>query len=78
MRLPKSISDNLRFLTAEVGAQVANLSFWFAEPAPSVAQRILERSDYANSLKSNPINVNQYNHDFVSIVHLSNIYLFQS
>lgn len=52
MRLPKSISDNLRFLSAEVGAQVANLSFWFAEAAPSVAQRILERSDYANSLKS--------------------------
>ena len=52
MRLPKSISDNLRFLTAELSAQVANLSLWFADPAPSLAQRIMDRSDYANSLKS--------------------------
>ncbi len=52
MRLPKSISDNLRFLTAELSAQVTNLNLWFADPAPALAQRIMDRSDYANSLKS--------------------------
>jgi phosphate uptake regulator len=52
MRLPKSISDNLRFLTAELSAQVANLNAWFAEPAATLAQRIVDRSDYANSLRS--------------------------
>ena len=52
MRLPRSISDNLRFLTAELSAQVTNLNLWFADPTPALAQRIMDRSDYANSLKS--------------------------
>ena len=51
MRLPKSIQDNLRFLIAEVGSQVASLQTYIDTPAEIVAQQILDRSGYANNLK---------------------------
>jgi len=51
MRLPKSIRDNLRFLIAEVGSQMANLQFYFDTGSENVAQRIVDRSGYAYNLK---------------------------
>ena len=51
MRLPRAIRDNLRFLIAEVGAQVANLQAYFETGSVNVAQRILDRSGYAYNLK---------------------------
>jgi len=51
MRLAKGIRDNLRFLIAEVGSQVANLETYFATGSPTVAQRILDRGGYAYNLK---------------------------
>ncbi|MGD8558288.1 MAG: PhoU domain-containing protein [Gammaproteobacteria bacterium] len=50
-KLPKTIRDNLRFLTIEVDTQVANLQTCFTTPSPAVAQRILDRSGYAYNLK---------------------------
>lgn len=51
MRIGKSILNNLRFLTAEVGSQVTNLQVFFATPSITVAQRVLDRSGYAYNLK---------------------------
>ena len=51
MRLPRNIRENLRFLLAESGSQVANLRRYFREPANTLAQRILDRGGYAYNLK---------------------------
>ncbi|MBT8430814.1 MAG: phosphotransferase [Gammaproteobacteria bacterium] len=51
MQLPKSIRDNLRFLSVEVDSQVANLQTFFKTPTTAVARRILDRSGYAYNLK---------------------------
>ena len=50
MRIPKNIRDNLRFLIAEVGSQVATLRDCFKSTSLADAQRILERSGYAYNL----------------------------
>jgi len=52
MRIPKGIHDNLRFLIAEVGSQVANLQDYFETGSASIAHRILDRSGYAYNLKT--------------------------
>ncbi len=49
--IPKSIRDNLRFLSVEVDSQVANLQTYFDSPSTAIARRILDRSGYANNLK---------------------------
>ena len=51
MRLPRNIRENLRFLLAESGSQLANLRTYFREPANSLAKRILDRGGYAYNLK---------------------------
>jgi len=51
MQLPKSIRDNLHFLNAEVGSQVANLRACIETMSPIVGQRILDRSGYVYNLK---------------------------
>jgi len=51
MQLPKSIRDNLRFLSVEVDSQVANLQKFFKTPTAAIARRILDRSGYAYNLK---------------------------
>jgi len=49
--IPRSIRDNLYFLTAEVGSQVTNLQTFFETSSVTVAKRILDRSGYAYNLK---------------------------
>lgn len=51
MRLPKAIKDNLYFLLAETGSQVANLQVLLETASASVAQRILDRRGYTYNLK---------------------------
>ena len=51
MQLPKSIRDNLRFLSVEVDSQVANLQRYIDKPAAAIARRILDRRGYAYNLK---------------------------
>jgi len=51
MRLPRNIRENLRFLLAESGSQVANLRTYFRQPANSLARRILDRGGYAYNLR---------------------------
>lgn len=51
MQLPKSIRNNLRFLSVEVDSQVANLQSYFVTPSAGMARRILDRSGYAYNLK---------------------------
>ena len=51
MHIPRNIRDNLRFLSAEAGSQVANLRDYFCEPSDTLAKRILDRSGYAYNLK---------------------------
>ena len=51
MQLPKSIRDNLRFLSVEVDSQVANLQTYLSAPSTVVAKRILDRGGYAYNLK---------------------------
>ncbi|MGD2138507.1 MAG: PhoU domain-containing protein [Gammaproteobacteria bacterium] len=51
MRLPRNIRENLRFLLAESGSQVANLRTYFRQPASSLARRILDRGGYAYNLR---------------------------
>ncbi|MGD8873659.1 MAG: PhoU domain-containing protein [Gammaproteobacteria bacterium] len=51
MRLPRNIRENLRFLLAESGSQLASLRTYFREPANSLAKRILDRGGYAYNLK---------------------------
>jgi len=50
-QLPKSITDNLRFLSVEVDSQLANLQSFFKNPSAAIARRILDRSGYAYNLK---------------------------
>ena len=45
------IHDNLRFLIAEVGSQLANLQTYVETASPTVAQRVLDRGGYAYNLK---------------------------
>ncbi len=51
MQLPKSLSNNLRFLCVEVDDQLANLQACLARPSDTLARRILDRSGYAYNLK---------------------------
>ncbi|MES9961153.1 MAG: PhoU domain-containing protein [Sedimenticola sp.] len=51
MQLPKSIRDNLRFLSVEVDSQLANLQTYIEKPSAVLARRILDRSGYAYNLK---------------------------
>ncbi len=51
MHLPRNIRENLRFLLAESGSQLANLRRYFREPANSLAKRILDRGGYAYNLR---------------------------
>ncbi len=50
MHIPRSIHDNLRFLTAEVGSQIYHLQTYIDTFSVTVAQRILDRSGYAHNL----------------------------
>lgn len=50
MRIPKNIRNNLRFLIAETGSQVANLQEYFDTFSNTLARRILDRSGYASNL----------------------------
>ncbi len=50
MRVPRSVKDNLRFLTVEVASQVTHLQTFFETRSVSVARRILDRSGYAYNL----------------------------
>jgi phosphate uptake regulator len=50
-QLPKSIRDNLRFLSVEVDTQLANLQDYFTKPTAVIARRIIDRSGYAYNLK---------------------------
>ena len=52
MQIPREIRNNLRFLIAEVGSQVANLRDSFRESSIADARRVLERSGYAYNLMS--------------------------
>ncbi len=51
MRLPKTIKDNLSFLLAETGSQMASLRVLLETGSPSVAHRILDRRGYTYNLK---------------------------
>ena len=51
MAVTTPIRDNLRFLIAEVGSQVANLQTYVETASPTVAQRVLDRGGYAYNLK---------------------------
>jgi len=52
MKLPTSILHNLRFLTAEVSAQVAHLRSFFQRSTATSTRRILDRSGYVHNLKT--------------------------
>lgn len=52
LALPKSIRDNLRFLSVEVDSQVEQLATYLVAPSPVCAQRIVDRSGYADNLKT--------------------------
>ena len=49
--IPKSTSDNLRFLIAEVGLQVADLKTCLTTSSVSESRRIMDRSGYVLNLK---------------------------
>jgi phosphate uptake regulator len=49
--LIKGIAENLRFLVAEVSGQIATLDDFIVSDDSNLAQRILDRSGYANNLK---------------------------
>mgnify|MGYP001813452271 FL=1 len=51
MRIPRNIRNNLRFLLAETGSQLANLQEYFGSFSNTLARRILDRSGYAGNLK---------------------------
>jgi len=51
MQFPKSIQNNLRFLTIEINSQIANLESFFTTPSVARGRRILDRSGYAYNLK---------------------------
>lgn len=50
MKISKNISNNLRFLVAEVASQISSLQDYLDAPSTSVARRILDRSGYAYNL----------------------------
>ncbi len=50
--LPKSIYNNLNFLTAEVDSQLASLQQYFEVATAANARRILDRLGYSNNLKT--------------------------
>jgi hypothetical protein len=50
-KIPRDISENLRFLIVEVESQVSNLATFLASRSPTVGQRIVNRSGYAYNLK---------------------------
>lgn len=51
MRVPNSISDNLKFLLIEVSAQVSDLRAALETASAELAQGVLDRSGYADNLK---------------------------
>jgi phosphate uptake regulator len=51
IQLPKSVEDNLRFLSVEVDAQLKSLQDYFATPTTAISRRILDRSGYAYNLR---------------------------
>ncbi|MDJ0807422.1 MAG: PhoU domain-containing protein [Gammaproteobacteria bacterium] len=51
MAFPKSIRENLRFLIAEVGAQLGVLQSYLESPLATLGKRILDREGYAGNLK---------------------------
>ena len=51
MAFPKSIRENLHFLIAEVGVQLAVLQSYLSTPAATLGKRILDREGYAGNLK---------------------------
>ncbi len=51
MAFPKSIRENLRFLIAEVSAQLGVLQSYLSTPAATLGKRILDREGYAGNLK---------------------------
>ena len=51
MGIPRNIRNNLRFLIAETGSQLANLQEYLDSFSSSLARRILDRSGYASNLK---------------------------
>jgi len=51
VKIPRGISDNLRFLIVEVESQVSNLATFLSSRSPTVGQRIVNRSGYAYNLK---------------------------
>ncbi|MDU0355843.1 phosphotransferase [Paraglaciecola aquimarina] len=50
--LPKSVYDNLNFLTVEVDSQLARLQQFFDQPTSAAARRILDRLGYTTNLKA--------------------------
>ena len=51
MKIPRDISENLRFLVVEVESQVSNLATFLSSRSPTIGQRIVNRSGYAYNLK---------------------------
>jgi hypothetical protein len=51
VRIPRGVSENLRFLIVEVESQVSNLATFLSSRSPTVGQRIVNRSGYAYNLK---------------------------
>jgi hypothetical protein len=51
VKIPRDISENLRFLIVEVESQVSNLATFLSSRSPTVGQRIVNRSGYAYNLK---------------------------
>jgi len=51
MRIPQGIHDNLRFLIAEIAAQVGRLHDDFDDPPASQPQLVIDRAGYASNLK---------------------------
>lgn len=52
MRVPRSIRDNLRFLSVEVDSQLETLQSYFDDPSRALARRIFDRAGYVYNLKS--------------------------
>ena len=51
MKIPRDVSENLRFLIVEVESQVSNLATFLASRSSKAGQRIINRSGYAYNLK---------------------------
>lgn len=51
IKMPQHVRENLRFLVAEVGAQLASLKNYFITSSTIEARRILDRSGYVYNLK---------------------------